>query len=139
MFDVLVTNTNCITLHKPWKYSGSNLFTSTASRREAHARAVTRFAQWCDEREVQLEQFTPFIVAAYIEELSQQVSKPMVKQHLAAIRMLFDYLATGQIIPANPQYSRRLGRYWIASAICAGSMRSLSVRSAMVRASLRIR
>jgi len=27
---------------------------------------------------------------------------PTVKQHLAAIRMLFDWLVTGQVIPMNP-------------------------------------
>jgi integrase/recombinase XerD len=30
------------------------------------------------------------------------LSKPTIKQHLAAIRMLFDYLVIGQIVPFNP-------------------------------------
>ena len=34
-------------------------------------------------------------------------SKPTVKQHLAAIRMLFDWLVTGQVIPQNPAHSVR--------------------------------
>src|SRR5205823_11471430 len=41
-------------------------------------------------------------VAAYIEQLSQRHSAPSVKQHLAAIRMLFDWLILGQVIPMNP-------------------------------------
>jgi hypothetical protein len=34
------------------------------------------------------------------------MAKPSVKQHLAAIRQLFDYLVTGGILPSKP-----LGRY----------------------------
>ena len=30
------------------------------------------------------------------------IAKPTVKQHLAAIRMLFDWLVTGQVMPTNP-------------------------------------
>jgi hypothetical protein len=37
-------------------------------------------------------------VAAYIEQLGTVASKLTVKQHLAAIRMLFDWLVTGRII-----------------------------------------
>ena len=41
-------------------------------------------------------------MAAYIEELGRRVAKPTVKQQLAAIRMLFDWLVLGQIVPSNP-------------------------------------
>ncbi len=44
-------------------------------------------------------------VAAYIE--SHPGSAPTVKQHLAAIRMLFDWLVTGQVVPFNPAASVR--------------------------------
>ena len=37
----------------------------------------------------------PVHVAAYIETLTNQKSAPTVKQHLAAMRMLFDWLITG--------------------------------------------
>ena len=70
--------------------------------RSAYARAIARFSLWCDERGLELNQLTPVLVAAYIEQLGREVAKPTVKQHLAAIRMLFDYLVTGQIIPTNP-------------------------------------
>ena len=33
---------------------------------------------------------------------STQVSAPSVKQQLAAVRMLFDWLVTGQVVPHNP-------------------------------------
>ena len=39
--------------------------------------------------------------------LSENFEKPTVKQHLAAIRKLFDYLVTGQIIAMNPAYAVR--------------------------------
>ena len=63
--------------------------------RAAYARAVAQFARWCDVRGISLTQLAPVIVAAYIEELGQHVAKPSVKQHLAALHMLFDYLVTG--------------------------------------------
>jgi integrase/recombinase XerD len=75
--------------------------------RAAYAHAVGRFARWCDAHHVALAQLTPVIVAAYIEELGQQHDKPTVKQHLAALRMLFDYLVTGQVLPMNPAYAVR--------------------------------
>ena len=42
-----------------------------------------------------------------------------------------------QVVPLT--YTCQRGRYWIASARCAVSMRSEPARSAMVRASLRVR
>lgn len=43
------------------------------------------------------------MVAAYIEQ--HEGSPPTIKQHLAAIRMLFDWLVTGQVIAFNPAAS----------------------------------
>lgn len=53
------------------------------------------------------------LVAAYIEELQRSQSAPTVKQHLAAIRMLFDYLVVRQVIPMNPAASVRGPKYVI--------------------------
>ncbi len=47
------------------------------------------------------------LVAAYIEGLQKELAAPSVKQHLAAIRRLFDYLATGGVLPHNPASSVR--------------------------------
>lgn len=44
-------------------------------------------------------------MAAYVEQLLASKAKPTVKQHLAAILMLFDWLVTGQVIPVNPAHS----------------------------------
>jgi integrase/recombinase XerD len=49
----------------------------------------------------------PIHVATFIEELSQELSKPTVKQHLAALRMLFDWLVVGHIMDVNPAHAVR--------------------------------
>jgi site-specific recombinase XerD len=41
-------------------------------------------------------------VATYIESLQQEHSAPGVKQQLAAVRILFDWLITSQVLPTNP-------------------------------------
>ena len=41
-------------------------------------------------------------VAAYVELLGKHYSPPTVKQHLAAVRMLFDWLVVRQVIEMNP-------------------------------------
>lgn len=76
--------------------------------RAAYARAVTHFFDWCEQRGIhELGRIEPIVVAAYIEQLGQSHSKPTVKQHLAAVRMLFDWLVTGQVVAANPASSVR--------------------------------
>jgi integrase/recombinase XerD len=68
---------------------------------------VRRFSDWCGKRNLTLADLNPVLVAAYIEELGVVASRPTVKQHLAAIRMLFDWLVVGQIVPGNPTASVR--------------------------------
>lgn len=70
--------------------------------RAAYHRAVCRFADWCDKHRLTLQSLGPVVVAAYVEELGTVLDSPSVKQHLAAIRMLFDYLVIGQVVPMNP-------------------------------------
>jgi site-specific recombinase XerD len=79
--------------------------------RMAYAQAVRLFFSWCDAKGLVLERIQPVHVAAYIEQLGEERSRPTVKQHLAAIRMLFDYLVTGQVIPMNPASSVRGPKY----------------------------
>src|SRR6266571_4529383 len=74
--------------------------------RMAYYRAVLRFFAWCDHHQLgQIEDIEPLHVAAYIEGLQKDFAKPSVKQHLAAIRMLFDWLVTGGI-----SEERRVGK-----------------------------
>ena len=42
-------------------------------------------------------------VAGYIEQLQGVRSAPTVKQHLACIRMLFDWLVVGHVLDVNPR------------------------------------
>ena len=71
--------------------------------RKAYARAAGDFATWCEGRGLDhLRDVQPIHVAAYIEELQQRIAAPSVKVQLAAIRMLFDWLVLGQIVPTNP-------------------------------------
>lgn len=70
--------------------------------RQAYLTAVGRFFAWCDRHQIgQLADIDPLHVAAYIEALGNDFARPTVKQHLAAIRMLFDWLVTGGIISGN--------------------------------------
>ena len=56
--------------------------------RKAYLNATRRFAEWCGE-------FSP----------------PTVKQSLAALRMLFDWLVTGHVLDVNPAHAVRGPKY----------------------------
>jgi integrase/recombinase XerD len=82
--------------------------------REAYARDVGQFLEWCDARGVTLASIDPMTVAAYVKVLQDAkehggcaCSKPTTKRKLAAVRMMFDYLVTGGVIPFNPASSVR--------------------------------
>ena len=79
--------------------------------RLAYARAVALFFDWCDSKGLSLGNLQPSIVALYIEKLQKSHSTPTVKQHLAAVRMLFDWLVLGQVLPVNPAASVRGPRH----------------------------
>ena len=91
--------------------------------RHAYLAAVRRFAGWCEDRGLALGQVEPVVVAAYIEELTRARSPATVKQHLAALRMLFDRLVVGQILPFDPASSVRGPRH----VVKAGKTPVLSV------------
>jgi site-specific recombinase XerD len=95
--------------HRTLEFFTANI--RNANTRQAYAHAVMRFFNWCDDRNLELGDITPFAVAAYIEELQREASPPTVKQHLAAIRMLFDWLVVGQVLPMNPASSVRGPRH----------------------------
>src|SRR3954454_7191467 len=60
--------------------------------RAAYARAVSDFFRWCEGIGLsRLEAIEPVHVAGYVEQLGRVRSAPSVKQHLAAVRMLFDW------------------------------------------------
>ncbi|CAB3805699.1 tyrosine-type recombinase/integrase [Pararobbsia alpina] len=71
--------------------------------RKAYARAVSDFAAWWDENRLgELQDIEPVHFATYVETLQRRLSAPSVKLHLAALRMLFDWLVVGQVLKMNP-------------------------------------
>jgi site-specific recombinase XerD len=70
--------------------------------RRAYARACSRFFGWCEDRGLTLASIRPIDVAAWVKQLQEKHGAPGVKQQLAAVRMLFDWLITGQVVPVNP-------------------------------------
>lgn len=82
--------------------------------RRAYFRAVLQFSGWCEAQNfTELLDIEPLHVAAYIEQLGQRLAKPSVKQHLAAIRMLFDWLVVGQVVASNPAAPVRGPKYTV--------------------------
>jgi integrase/recombinase XerD len=82
--------------------------------RMAYYRAVCSFFAWLEQHGIgELADIESFHVAAYLKALrvsdagdravkERTASRPTVKQHLAAIRMLFDWLVVGQVLAINP-------------------------------------
>src|SRR6266446_2566097 len=69
--------------------------------RIAYYHAIGQFLTWCGRAGFQsLEDIEPITVAAYIEQ--HPGSPPTVKQHMAAIRMLFSWLTEKGILAMNP-------------------------------------
>jgi site-specific recombinase XerD len=87
--------------------------------RMAYYRAVGSFFAWLEQHGIGgLVDIEPFHVAAYIKALrvsdtgnpgvkERAAARPTVKQHLAAIRMLFDWLIVGQVLAINPAHAVR--------------------------------
>jgi site-specific recombinase XerD len=86
--------------------------------RRAYYKAACRFSDWCEGRGLpELSSVKPPHVAAYVEMLGlpvpegQGLSKPSVKQQLAALRMLFDWLVVGHVLDVNPAHAVRGPKY----------------------------
>jgi site-specific recombinase XerD len=76
--------------------------------RMAYYRGVCNLFAWLEKHGIiELVDIEPIHVAAYVETLQATASKPTVKQHLAAIRMLFDWLVVGQVLATNPAHAVR--------------------------------
>jgi integrase/recombinase XerD len=82
--------------------------------RAAYVTAIAQFCSWCDEHGLRLATIRPLHVSAYIE--SKPLTAPSVKQHLAALRGLFNWLVIKQVVPDNPamfvkgpKFSRQVG------------------------------
>ncbi len=88
-----------------WEFFTANI--RNPNTRLAYLTAVYRFSDWCEAKGMELGQVEPMMVAAYVETLVRERAPATVKQHLAAIRMLFDWLVVGQAVSFNPASSVR--------------------------------
>ena len=80
--------------------------------RRAYARAAEEFLGWCVDAGVpSITAVQPVHVATWIEAGTRELAAPSVKQRLAAIRHLFDWLVNGQVVPVNPAGSVRGPRH----------------------------
>ena len=76
--------------------------------RAAYAVAVRAFFAWLDGKRVApLAAVRTHHVSAYVEVLGRRYRAPTVKQHLATIRMLFDWLVIGRVVATNPAHAVR--------------------------------
>src|SRR5215467_13612959 len=84
--------------------------------RRAYARAADEFLAWCVSAGVaSIVDVQPVHVATWIEASTRELAAPSVKQRLAAIRHLFDWLVTGQVVPVNPAHTVRGPRHVVTS------------------------
>src|SRR3984893_3150717 len=80
--------------------------------RRAYARAADGFLAWCAAAGVpSITAVQPVHVAAWIEASTRELAAPSVKQRLAALRHLFDWLVNGQVVPVNPAHTVRGPRH----------------------------
>jgi integrase/recombinase XerD len=105
-----------------WEFFTANI--PNGHTRRAYFAAAGRFSAWCLRGGIRdLAMVEPVHVAAWLQELGRDHSRPTVKQHLAAVRMLFDWLVVGQVAAYNPaasvrgpKHSVRRGRTPVLSA-----------------------
>jgi integrase/recombinase XerC len=84
--------------------------------RRVYARATDEFLAWCAAADVpSIGAVQPVHVATWIEAGTRELATPSVKQRLAAIRHLFDWLVTGPVVPVNPAASVRGPRHVVTS------------------------
>jgi site-specific recombinase XerC len=84
--------------------------------RRAYYRAAEEFLGWCASVGVpSITAVHPVHVAAWIEASTRDLATPSVKQRLAALRHLFDWLVNGQVVPINPAHTVRGPRHIVTS------------------------
>ncbi|WP_330085282.1 tyrosine-type recombinase/integrase [Methylocystis iwaonis] len=89
-----------------WEFFVNNI--RNPHTRRAYGRAIGEFLTWCDRQGLaSIVDIEPLHIGAYVEAMTRSHSAPTAKQRLAAIRVLFDWLVTGQIVPTNPAASVR--------------------------------
>jgi site-specific recombinase XerC len=80
--------------------------------RRAYYRAADEFLAWCASVGVpSIADIQPLHVSTWIEAATRELAAPSVKQRLAALRHLFDWLVNGQVVPINPAHTVRGPRH----------------------------
>lgn len=80
---------------------------ATRTPPEGSGRCNQQFFAWCARYGLTLETVDPVHLATFVEQLGRELAAPSVKQHLTAVRMLYDWLVIGQVVPVNPAASVR--------------------------------
>jgi site-specific recombinase XerD len=84
--------------------------------RRAYYRAAEEFLTWCAKAGVtSIAAVQPVHVATWIEASTRELAAPSIKQRLAALRHLFDWLVNGQVVPINPAHTVRGPRHVVTS------------------------
>jgi site-specific recombinase XerD len=84
--------------------------------RRAYYRAADEFLTWCASAGVpSIAAVQPVHIATWIEVSMRELAAPSVKQRLAALRHLFDWLVNGQVVSINPAHTVRGPRHVVAS------------------------
>lgn len=84
--------------------------------RRAYYRAAEEFLGWCASAGVpSIAAVQPVHVATWIEGSAREHAAPSVKQRLAALRHLFDWLVNGHVIELNPAHTVRGPRHVVTS------------------------
>ena len=96
---VLVANSGDHASHKFVEYFIGQI--RNRNTRQAYGRAIQQFLDWCEQLGAQrLEDINYMVVSAYIEQ--HPAAPQTVKQHLAAIRQLFEWLKQQHVLRDNP-------------------------------------
>lgn len=76
---------------------------SNDNTRRAYLQAVKQYITFLDKHNLSLKTANPVVIATYIKSL--KISPASIKQHLAGIRVLYDYLVTKGELPYSPAIS----------------------------------
>src|SRR5271165_467531 len=84
--------------------------------RRAYYRSAQEFLAWCASVGVlSIADVQPLHVSTWIEAATRELAAPSVKQRLAALRHLFDWLVNGQVVPINPAHTVRGPRHVVTT------------------------
>ncbi len=106
--------------------------------RQAYARAAHRLFDWLAEYGIHdVVDVEPVHIAVWLEERMREASRPTVKQELAGIRRLFDWLTVRQVVSSSPaaavrgpKHTVRRGMTPVLSvAECRSFLRSIPVET----------